>query len=122
MPGTVLAVGVIGCAAVLGVGLAASGLAAVQSQRAAAAADAAALAAADAASGAVTGIPCERADQLAAAGGAGLAACTLDGLIATVTVIITAGPLHATASARAGPPPDPEPQPGGGGEPDPDPP
>ena len=122
MPGTVLAVGVIGCAAARGVGQAASGLAAVQSQRAAAGADAAALAAADAASGAVTGIPCDRAAQLAAAGGAGLDACTLDGLVATVTVSIPAGPLHATASARAGPPPDPEPQPGGGGEPDPDPP
>jgi secretion/DNA translocation related TadE-like protein len=120
----VLAVGVIGCAAALGMGLAASGLAAVQSQRAAAAADAAALAAADAASGAVTGIPCDRADQLAAAGGAGLDACTLDGLVATVTVRVPMGPLHATASARAGPPSDPGPDPGAGrgARPDPDPP
>jgi secretion/DNA translocation related TadE-like protein len=107
MAGTLLAVGVMGCAATLTMGLAASGLAAVQSQRAADAADAAALAAADAASGAVSGIPCERARQLAGAGGATLTACALDKLVATVTVSIPAGPLRATASARAGPPPVP---------------
>lgn len=106
MAGTVLAVGAVGCAAALAVGLSVVGTAAVQSQRAADAADAAALAAADAASGAATGIPCARADAVARAGGASLSACALDGLVATVTVAVPFGVLSATASARAGPPPE----------------
>jgi secretion/DNA translocation related TadE-like protein len=103
--GTVLAVGVVGCAAVLSVGLTTAGLAAVQSQRAADAADAAALAAADTASGAANGVACDRATEVAGAGGASVTACRLDGLIATVSVSVPFGPLHAMASARAGPPP-----------------
>lgn len=106
MPGTALAVGAIGCAAALAVGLAAVGTAAVQSQRAAGAADAAALAAADAASGAVAGIPCDLAAHVARAGGADLSRCVLDGRVATVTVRVPFGVLAATASARAGPPPE----------------
>ena len=105
MAGTVLAVGTLGCTAALVLGLSAVGGAAVQSQRAADAADAAALAAADAASGAVSGIPCERAEAVAHAGGARLSACALEGLVATVTVAVPLGALTATASARAGPPP-----------------
>jgi secretion/DNA translocation related TadE-like protein len=104
MPGSVLAVGAIGCAAVLTVGLATVGGAAVQSQRAADAADAAALAAADGASGAVTGVPCELAARVAAAGGAALTSCTVEGLVATVTAAVPFGVLTATATARAGPP------------------
>lgn len=108
MAGTALAAGVMSCAAAVTIVLTASGVAAVQSQRAADAADAAALAAADAASGAVSGIPCERAQQLAVAGGAAVDACAVDGLVATVTVSVSVpiGSLRATASARAGPPPD----------------
>ncbi|QAY58786.1 helicase [Microbacterium protaetiae] len=105
MAGAVLAVGAIGAAAALTVALAAVGSAAVQSQRAADAADAAALAAADAASGAVTGIPCDRAAEVARAGGAAVTACAVDGLIATVTVSVPFGALSATAVARAGPAP-----------------
>ncbi|UUT34984.1 Rv3654c family TadE-like protein [Microbacterium elymi] len=104
MAGTVLAVGTMGVAAVLTVSLGAVGAAAVQAQRAAGAADAAALAAADAASGAATGIPCDRAAQLAEADGAALTACEVDGLVATVSVHLGFGALWATASARAGPP------------------
>ncbi|MEQ6897599.1 Rv3654c family TadE-like protein [Microbacterium sp. KR10-403] len=104
MPGTVLAVGAIGCAAALTVGLAAVGGAAVQSQRAADAADAAALAAADGASGAVLGVPCELASRVAEAGGAAVTSCAVDGLVATVTVTVPFGVLVATATARAGPP------------------
>ena len=103
MAGAVLAAGAIGCAAALTVGLAAVGTAAVQSQRAADAADAAALAAADAASGAATGMPCVRATQLARAGGARVTACSVDGLVATVTVSVPFGVFAARASARAGP-------------------
>ena len=104
MAGTAVAVGAIGAAMALTAGLAAVASAAVFGQRLAAAADATALAAADAASGAVPGVPCERAAQLAEVSGAALATCDLDGLIATVTVSARFGPIPATASARAGPP------------------
>ena len=50
------------------------------------AADAAALAAADARVGAVTGFPCERAAEVAAANGTTMTDCTVDGLVATITV------------------------------------
>ena len=105
MPGTLLSVGVVFCAATLAVGFTAAGAAAVVSQRLAGAADAAALAAADAASGAVDGVPCERAAAVAAAGGAGVSACQIDDLVATVTVTLRFGPITGIASARAGPPP-----------------
>ncbi|GAA5207304.1 Rv3654c family TadE-like protein [Microbacterium kyungheense] len=99
------AVGVIAAAVVLTGGLAAVGSAAVIGQRLASAADAGALAAADAASGAVTGVPCDLAGEVAAEFGARIDACDLDGLIATVTVEMRVGPVVARASARAGPPP-----------------
>jgi len=104
MPGTAVTVGVVGCVTALTVGLASIAAASVFGQRLAGVADAAALAAADAASGAVTGVPCERAQQVAAAGGADVGVCDLDGLIATVTVTASFGVLPASASARAGPP------------------
>src|SRR4051812_40673073 len=104
MAGTMAAVAIVACAAVLTVGLVAGSAAAVVSQRAAGAADAAALAAADAASGAVAGIPCDLAQRVAAASGASLIGCALDGLTATVTVSAPFAALNAMASARAGPP------------------
>lgn len=105
MPGAVLAVGVVACAAAAAVGLAVVAGAAMTGQRLAAAADAAALAAADAASGAVSGIPCDRAREVAVAVGADLIRCDGDGLVMTVTVTAPFGPFAAEASARAGPPP-----------------
>ncbi|AZC14559.1 MULTISPECIES: Rv3654c family TadE-like protein [unclassified Microbacterium] len=104
MAGTSIAVGVVGVTAALAVGLLAVGGAAVQAQRVAGAADAAALAAADAASGVLSGVPCERAEQLAATIGAELVRCELDDLIATVTVEGRVLGLPVSASARAGPP------------------
>jgi len=104
MAGTVLTVGLVACAATLAVTLTTAGGAAVFSQRLAGAADAAALAAADAASGRVAGAPCDLAGVVARAAGADLAACELDGLIATVTVSAAFGRFAAAASARAGPP------------------
>lgn len=83
---------------VLGAGFAAR-------QRIVAAADAAALAAADAASGAVPGVPCDRAGELAGANGAALETCTLDGLVATVDVSGALGPFPLRARSTAGPPP-----------------
>jgi secretion/DNA translocation related TadE-like protein len=105
MAGSIAAVGIVAGAAVLAVGLAAGGSAAVVGQRLASAADAGALAAADAASGAVGGIPCDLASEVAGAFGARVDECGLDGLIATVTVAIRFGPVVAQATARAGPPP-----------------
>ena len=105
MAGTMAAVGLVGASAVLAMGLAGAGAAAVAGQRLASAADAAALAAADAASGAIAGIPCERAAEVTGTFGAVVEVCDLDELVATVTVSIRFGPVLAQASARAGPPP-----------------
>lgn len=74
-------------------------------QQAAGAADAAALAAADARSGAVSGVPCVVAAQVAEANGARLDACELDGLVATVRVSTSILGFGVDASATAGPPP-----------------
>lgn len=105
MPGTLAAVAIVGCSAVLTVGLVTAGSAAVFSQRLAGGADAAALAAADAASGAVPGVPCELAGRLAAVAGGVLEDCEIDGVTATVSISARFGALTATAAARAGPPP-----------------
>jgi secretion/DNA translocation related TadE-like protein len=105
MAGTFLSAGVVVCVASLAVGLTAAGSAAVFSQRIAGAADAAALAAADAASGAIVGVPCERAAEVAGATGAVVSDCEVVDLIATVTVTASFGVFTAAVSARAGPPP-----------------
>jgi secretion/DNA translocation related TadE-like protein len=77
-------------------------------QALAGAADAAALAAADARVGILAGEPCDLARSIAAANGAGLDACRLDGLVVTVSVSATIAGFAVRASATAGPPhPDP---------------
>ena len=106
MAGTSTAVGGIAVAVVLTVALGAVAAASVHTQRLAGAADAAALAAADAASGAVTGVPCERATEVAAAAEVEIVACDLDGLVATVRVAAPFAGFSASAIARAGPPSD----------------
>ena len=105
MAGAVLSVAIVGVAAAMTIGLASVGAAATFAQRLAGAADAAALAAADTASGAVTGDPCDRADEVAGHRGAVVTACEVADLIVTVTVSAPFGQFVATASARAGPPP-----------------
>lgn len=106
MAGAVLAAGVLTVAAALSLGLAAVGGAAVTAQRAAGAADSAALAAADAASGAIAtpDEPCALAARVAAASGASLTECSLDGLVALVQVEAAYAGLAAVSRARAGPP------------------
>lgn len=104
MASTIAVVGVAAAGAILAVGFAGVGAAAVVSQRAASTADAAALAAADAASGAVPGVPCERAVEVASVSGATLLSCELDELVATVWVRVAWGVLASDAGARAGPP------------------
>ncbi|MBM3715268.1 Rv3654c family TadE-like protein [Microbacterium enclense] len=104
MAGTAATVGVTAALAVLAVGTCAVAGAALHAQRLAGTADAAALAAADTVSGAVPGDPCTAAERVAAAGGARLDACELDGLVATVTVGSAYGGIPLDARARAGPP------------------
>ncbi len=103
MAGAALALGVLGVTASLVVGYGAVGVAAVRSARAGAAADAAALAAADTALGRMTGVPCTRAAEVAAAVGATVEECTVIGAVATVSVQVPAGLFSAHARARAGP-------------------
>ncbi len=105
MPGVALAVGVLAVTATLAVGYAAAGAASVEAVRLSGVADAVALAAADTVSGAIPGIPCERAAQMAAHGGAHLDSCAVDGAVATVAVSARHGLFVMRARARAGPPP-----------------
>jgi secretion/DNA translocation related TadE-like protein len=74
-------------------------------QSVSAAADAAALAAADVAVGRAAGFPCEVATRVAAANGASVTACSVDGLIATVTTSRILLGIPVVSSATAGPPP-----------------
>jgi secretion/DNA translocation related TadE-like protein len=77
----------------------------VGQRRAATAADLAALAAADAAVGRRGGNPCEIGAQVAAANGADLGQCVVDGARVLVGVgVVLPGGLRATSRARAGPP------------------
>jgi secretion/DNA translocation related TadE-like protein len=105
MAGAALSVAVLVVTASLSVASAAAGAATVRATRLGLAADAAALAAADAASGAVTGVPCDRAAEIARRGGAQIVECGVDGLVATVVASIAIGPFPVRAAARAGPPP-----------------
>jgi secretion/DNA translocation related TadE-like protein len=106
MAGTALSTGILAVTTTLAIGLAAVGGAAVTAQRTAAAADAAALAAADTASGAsgLADDPCAVAERVAAASGAHVVNCTIDGLVATVEVKAAYAGLAAVSRARAGPP------------------
>ena len=105
MAGTATAAGLVSVVATLTLAFGAVGAAAVHAQRLSSAADGAALAAADAASGAVSGVPCERAGRVAAEGAFEVVSCEVEGIIATVRVAGSFGPIPATAIARAGPPP-----------------
>ena len=67
------------------------------------AADASALAAADTAVGLLPGFPCDAASTVAAANGAMITACEVDGLIVTVTASRAVLGIAATAVATAGP-------------------
>ncbi|WP_448003684.1 Rv3654c family TadE-like protein [Agromyces bauzanensis] len=101
---SVLAIGIVGAVVALTAMVVPIVSTFVASQRAANAADAAALAAADAVSGAVPGIPCELAAQVAARNGATVAACEVDGPVATVDVVVSSLGFRLGAAARAGPP------------------
>jgi secretion/DNA translocation related TadE-like protein len=102
--GSVLAVAVLGAVVCLAALLLPLQLALATKQAVASAADAAALAAADVRTGIVAGIPCETAAMVAAANGATLDRCELDGLVATVVVSRSILGIRVLAAATAGPP------------------
>ncbi|MDF2579974.1 MAG: helicase [Microbacterium sp.] len=104
MAGVATAVGVLAVTATVAAGCALAGAAAIQSARVSAVADTAALAAADTALGFAGGVPCDRAAQVVARSGHALAACEMDGVVATVLVESTAGVFAIQARSRAGPP------------------
>ena len=76
----------------------------VEKRAVAGAADAAALAAADARAGILPGEPCPVAAAVVAANGAELGACTVDGLVVTVTARGSFAGFAVGVSATAGPP------------------
>lgn len=102
--GTVIAVGIIGAILALTAGLLAALVMVAAHTSASVAADAAALAAANTASGRVAGEPCQAAGEVAALHGATLLTCESSLRESTVRVAITAGAIHAEATARAGQP------------------
>ncbi len=102
--GAALALAIATAAVLLALLVVSAGTASIAQARAAAAADAAALAAADALSGYADGSPCGLAQAVAAASGARLHACVVDGLEARVTTTVPIGPVTASAAAIAGPP------------------
>jgi secretion/DNA translocation related TadE-like protein len=104
MSGSVLAVGITAAVAALAVAAVPLVGASVVRTQVAAAADASAIAAADARTGAVSGFPCVRAEQLARLNGTKLVACRVDGLVATVTVERSQWGLAIRMRASAGPP------------------
>ena len=103
--GTVLAVGLTAAVALVGGAVIPLSQVLVARAQAAGAADAAALAAADAASGREPGFPCELASVVAAANGAAVQSCEVDGLVVTVSVARGILGLDVAARATAGPPP-----------------
>lgn len=105
---SIVAVGMIGALAALTALTVPLYSALAMKQSVSAAADAAALAAADVAVGRAPGFPCEVAARVAEANGASVATCTLDGLVATVTVARTLLGVPVSATATAGPPGEPD--------------
>jgi secretion/DNA translocation related TadE-like protein len=101
--GSILTVAILGAAITLCMMLAPLYMGLAARQSVAGAADAGALAAADIAVGRVPGVPCEAASRVAAANGASIVSCDVDGLIVTVTARRTLLGIAVTATATAGP-------------------
>lgn len=103
--GSILGVAIVGALLAVAVLVVPLGAVLATQGRARSVADAAALAAADSAIGLMAGAPCAAAAEVASAGGADLAGCVVDGVIATVRVSIEVGVWPVAATATAGPPP-----------------
>jgi len=104
MAASIATAGIVCAVGIAAVGLVGVGAAAAESQRASGIADAAALAAAETLAGFSAGEPCERSGRVAAAQGADVTSCEIDGLVATVAIRTRFGAIAVTAVARAGPP------------------
>ncbi|MGO4595336.1 Rv3654c family TadE-like protein [Leifsonia sp. 2TAF2] len=102
--GSVLALGILSAVLALAAGAFLVVGAGAAHARAAAAADLAALAAADVVSGRAPGVPCDVAESVVEANGAGLVACDQAGVAVTVTAAVPYAGLSASVSGRAGPP------------------
>lgn len=102
--GGVLALALIALLTVVTLAVVAVGSALAARQRVIAAADAGALAAADTALGIHPGLPCAVAEAVVAAHGVGLAACELEGVVATIEVRAVVLGMPVDARSRAGPP------------------
>ena len=103
--GTALALALVAAIAAVAVLLGAVGLVLDTRRRVASAADAAALAGADVALGNATGIPCDRAADVAGANGVALEGCEQAGDLVRVTASAVVLGLPVRAVAVAGPPP-----------------
>src|SRR5690606_2062874 len=102
--GSVVAIALVAAVVTVAVAVLALSAGLARRQAVIAAADAAALAAADTALGIVPGSPCEVASRVAAANGATLTSCSVDGVVVTVQVGGSFGGIPIAAVARAGPP------------------
>jgi secretion/DNA translocation related TadE-like protein len=102
--GGVLALAVIAVLAILALAAVGVGASLAARQRVIAAADAGALAAADTALGIHAGIPCEEAARVVDASGATLVGCTVEGVVADVTVSASIAGVRIEVRSRAGPP------------------
>lgn len=101
--GSILTVAILGAITALTVMLLPLYMGLATRQSVAGAADAAALAGADTAVGIVPGMPCEVAERAAAANGASIVSCDVDGLIVTVVAARMMLGVSVTAAATAGP-------------------
>ena len=103
--GSILAVAIIGSVVALALLMLPVSMGFAVRQSVAGAADASALAAADTAVGLYAGFPCSAAARVAAANGASITSCEVDGLVVTVTVSRPLLGVEVTAAATAGPAP-----------------
>jgi secretion/DNA translocation related TadE-like protein len=101
--GSILTVAILGAVVALSMMLVPLYMGLAARQSVAGAADAAALAAADTAVGIVPGVPCDAASRVAAANGASINSCHVDGLIVTVTAARMLLGVSVTATSTAGP-------------------
>ena len=102
--GSVLAIGLVAALVCLTLMLVPLYAVLVAKQSIAGAADAAALAAADVRVGLEAGQPCAVASRVAAANGAALSACSVDGLVVTVVATTSVAGFAVSVAATAGPP------------------
>ena len=105
--GSVLAIAIMSALLIVTSTMVPVGALLLADRRASGAADAAALAAADGAVGLVAGSPCDLARTVAAANGAAVQRCEVDGLVVTVRTTVPVLGFSIAGRATACPPPAP---------------